>query len=49
MSEGNLASLERFRWYFFFSSCLCIMHIKVHKGSAACLLVLSGLRTNRSI
>ncbi len=25
------------------------MHIKVHKGSATSLLVMSGLRTNRSI
>ncbi len=35
MSEGNLLSLEKFRWYSFFSSCLCVMHIKVHKCSAA--------------
>uniref|UniRef100_A0A671R731 non-specific serine/threonine protein kinase n=1 Tax=Sinocyclocheilus anshuiensis TaxID=1608454 RepID=A0A671R731_9TELE len=33
--SGNLLSLEKFRWYFFFSSCLCIMHIKVRKFSAA--------------
>ncbi len=28
-------SLEKFRWYFFFSSCLCVKHIEVHKCSAA--------------
>ncbi len=26
MFEGNLLSLEKFRWYFSFSSCHCIMH-----------------------
>ncbi len=35
MSEGNLLSLEKFGWYFFFSSCLCIMHVKICKFSAA--------------
>ncbi len=49
MPEGNLLSLKMFRWYFFFSSCLCLMHIKGHKGSAAYLLVMSGSLTNRSI
>uniref|UniRef100_A0A672MQQ8 Immunoglobulin superfamily DCC subclass member 3 n=1 Tax=Sinocyclocheilus grahami TaxID=75366 RepID=A0A672MQQ8_SINGR len=37
MSEGNLLSLEKFRWYCFFSSCLCIMHMKVHSSALLCL------------
>ncbi len=35
MSEGDVWSLETFRLYFLFSSCLCVMHTKVHKCSAA--------------
>ncbi len=36
--RGDLLSLKKFRWYFLFSSCLCIIHIKVNKDSAACLI-----------
>ncbi len=31
VSEGSLLSIEKFRLYFIFSSCLCITHIKIHK------------------
>ncbi len=33
--RGTYGLLETFRLYFLFSSCLCVMHIKVHKSSAA--------------
>ncbi len=35
LSERNVQSLETFIWYILFSSCLCIMHTKVHKCSTA--------------
>ncbi len=41
LSEGNVRSLEMFRWYFLFSSCLCIMHTKVHKCSTALFTVVT--------
>ncbi len=37
MSEGYLLSLEKFRLYFLFSSCLCIMHINIYTCSTAFL------------